>query len=777
MRRLAVLVALVACEAREATPPAPVHYTYPPPPAAWPLGRVNARLGRSQAPQLAAREGIAGEPARGLKLATPWAVPGDGPARAIVYGLDGDKPAVELIDVDKGTIAWRDATTCAGPVVGVTADAVVCTDARGTRAIGIAGKPKWKSEQPFLAMTGDHVVLAGAGEVLVLDAQSGDELAHVPLPAGVATDAILASCGDAGRELFAAGQDGKLARIAEAKGGPAVAWAVAVGNVAGIDACDGASVIVTASSEAGTSLVALARDTGKILGRVDGVRGYWPARDGSERIEIATASGVASWPRDLSSPTAVALPVLGELLGKRGERRLVRATKHAAALLDRRGVRAFVPLAEMGAVLGDDHAIAASWIGSNAQTVRRFRIPPPWRHALRVPVATAPLGVPAELRDLPAPVELDDARAIVAPGGKVRALGGAQLDGDTLYALALADDSAGIARFDLDRRAWAWVREKACGGPQAVGLAVAEDVIACAARGQPATVTAIGKDGATHWTWTTDEVDGVAAAGDVVIAFAGDRATILDAARGSVLGTLASDDGDAMRATAIDVNGTTLVVAYERGRVIARLPRVHLAPAWSLAVDGVVRALAPAGEGVLVELEDGDAFRVDASGQIVALPGIDLGWRAFGDAITGEAAGEAIPPDVMPIAPKVIPKPIPKYDVQENEPPIAVPWKVPPPGPTAWQLAIYELAGGLRARNDYALAPPVDAAAARGGAGSPFVAVYGPGRRSALVVDSKRGDPLRRVVLPDESHAFATVIAGKPVAGALLANPLRVVIF
>ncbi|MGE5181418.1 MAG: hypothetical protein ACM31C_05130 [Acidobacteriota bacterium] len=778
MHRLAVLVALVACEAREAAPPPPAHYTYPPPPAAWPLGAVHARLGRSQAPQLARREGIAGDPAQPLRLPTPWSVPGKGPARAIVYGLDGEQPAVELIDVDQGKVVWRDTRTCAGPVVGVTEHVVVCTDARGTRAIGLDGKPRWKGEQAFIAMTDDHVVVAGAGEAVVLDADTGDELAHVALPAGVTSDSILASCGDAGRELFAAGQDGKLARIAEAKGGPAIAWAVAVGNVAGLEACDGASVLVTASSETGTSLVALARDTGKITGRVDGVRGYWPARDGSDRVEISTDAGVASWPRDLSAPTAVALPVLGELLGKRGERRLVRATKHAAALLDRAGVRGFVPLAEMGAVLGDDHAIAASWLGSAGHTVRRFGIPAPWRRALRVPVAHTALGVPAELRDLPQAATLDDARAVVSAAGKVRAIGGAAVDGDALYALALGDEHAGLARFDLGKRQWMWTRDSACGSPQAVGLAVAADVVVCAARGKPATVTATGKDGTPRWTWTTDDLDAIVAAGDVVVALDADHAFVLGAGQGRVLGSLASDDGDAVRAAVIDVAGTTLVVTYERGRVVARLPRVRMAPAWSIGVDGVVRALAPAGDGVLVELEDGDAFRVDArTGATTALPGIDLAWRAFGDLITGEAPGEPTPPAVMPVPPKVIAKPVPKYEVQEHEPPFSTPWKVPPPGAAAWQLTLYELAGGLRARNDYALAAPVDVAAARGPAGSPVVALYGPGKRDALVIDVERGDPVRRVVLPDEGHAFATMIAGKPVAGAVLANPLRVLLF
>jgi hypothetical protein len=782
VHRLAVLVALVACEAREAPLPPAVHWTYPPPPTAGPLGSPHARIGRSQPPQLVAREGITGEPARPLRLATTWAVPGAGPARAIVYGLEaghagsgGDKPAIELVDIDRGLVMWRDTATCAGPVVGVTAEAIVCTDARGTRALGLDGKPRWRGDQTFLAMTGERVVVAAVGEAVILDAGDGVELARVKLPAAISPDAILASCGDAGRELFASTLDGKLARVAEAKGGPAIAWSVAVGNVAGLDACEGASVLATVSTQTGVALVAIARDTGKLTGRIDGVRGYWPARDGRDRIEVSTTSGVASWSRDLAAPEPVALPVLGELLAKRGELRLVRATKHAAALLDRGGVRAYLPLAEMGAVLGDGHVVAASWLGSAGQSVRRFALPTRWHRPLRIAPPRPALGVPAELRDLPRLAPLDEARAAARPDANAHAIAGVALDADAVYALAVADEAAGIARFDLAAATWRWLRGDACGS-QVVGLAVARELVACAARGKQAVVRALGKDGAPRWTWATDDLDAIVAGGDAVLALDADHAAVLDARDGHLLATLASDDGDAVRATALDVAGTTLVVAYERGRVVARLLGARMAVAWSVAVDGVVRALAPAGDGVLVELDDGDAFRIDArTGDAVALPGLDLAWHALGDVIAGEAGGEPVPPAVMPVAPISIPKPVPRYEVIEREPAIAVPWKVPPPGPAAWQYTLYELSGALRARNDYALAPPVKPALARGAPGSPLVALYGV--REAIAIDAQDGAPLRRVQLPDEGAAFSTVVDGKPIAGIVLPNPLRIVLF
>jgi hypothetical protein len=48
----------------------------------------------------------------------------------------------------------------------------------------------------------------------------------------------------------------------------------------------------------------------------------------------------------------------------------------------------------------------------------------------------------------------------------------------------------------------------------------------------------------------------------------------------------------------------------------------------------------------------------------------------------------------------------------------------------------------------------------------------------ALVIDPHRGDPLRRVALPDAlGPLFSTVVDGKPVVGTILTAPLRAVVF
>ncbi len=822
MRRLAVLLAIAGCDAPAETAAPPRPWVVAPGLSAWPLGMVSGTIGRSQPPQHVLDEGVTGvvEPAGPLRLPTVWAVPGDGPARAIVYGTAGGTQAIELVEIDSGVVRWRDTVGCAGPVVGVTDEVVVCADARGTRAVGLDGKPRWNTDGAmFIAMTGERIAIAGAGEVVIVDAASGDDEAHVKMPSTpdarpapvpargprgaprasapstmpITSDSILATCGDAGRELFAYGQDGRLVRIAEAPGGPKATWAVALDTIAGIDACDGDSVLVTVSTKTGTALVSLARETGAVRGTITDVRGTWPARDGSARIEVSTTGGVARWSRDLALPSeSVAnMPSLGELLAKRGEMRLVRATPLTAALLDGKGVRSYLPLAALGAALGDKAILAGSWLGSPGETVHRIAMPAMYTRALRVSLPRPGVALPAELRDLPGLVDVDGGGAVTRPDTAKRAVAAISLDAyetHVVYAAAVdrapEDDApSSLARFDLRARTWSWSRAEGCGPGTPIGVAVAKAAIVCASRGRRSSVRATARDGAARWEWLADNVDRVAAAGDVVLAFDAGRMTALDANDGHVLATFSSDDGAAMRAAVLDAGGMTMLVTAERGRVIGRLPRAQMAPGWSLAIEGVVADLAPAGDGVLVALEDGDAYRVDArTGTTVPVPGLDLLWRATGELVTGETAGGPIPPagPWLPPPPRVVPRrgPPPERD-PEGPPTLPTTWPAPPPMRASWQYTLYELTGALRVRNDYALAEPITPAPARS-ANAPLVVQSGPSLREVLVLDPERGDPLRRVRLPESAApgmAFSTIVDGKPVVGTLLANPLRVVLF
>ncbi|MEO7732728.1 MAG: hypothetical protein ABIY55_17290, partial [Kofleriaceae bacterium] len=211
-----------------------------------------------------------------------------------------------------------------------------------------------------------------------------------------------------------------------------------------------------------------------------------------------------------------------------------------------------------------------------------------------------------------------------------------------------------------------------------------------------------------------------------------------------------------------------------------------LLPLWSIEVAGVVRGLAASGDGVLVALEDGDAYRIDArSAAITALPGLGLAWHADGDVVAGHTTGGPIPGPEAPVPPPTAaqllrrPLQIARLEI-DTPPPMSTPIAPSPALGDSWQLTLYELTGGLRARNDYALPPPIAAPAIRGPAGSPLVIAYGAGLREVIVLDPRTGDPLRRVQLPAEAApgaVFGTVVDGSPVAGVVLGAPLRVVLF
>jgi hypothetical protein len=806
--RWVVLLALAACEptatAREPAAPPP-SWVVAPAPSGFPLGPVTGRFGRSQPTQPLVELGIAsaGDRLAPLRLATVSAIPGDGPARAVLYGSAGDEAAIDLVEVDRGRVLWRDTRHCAAPIVGATAEAIVCADAGGTRAIGLRGERRWSTHLPFIAFTAGRVAISEPGVSIILDASSGRELARLALPPAVSADAVVASCGDAGRELFAFG-DGKLLYVAEADGRPAIRWAAPIRQVLAIDACEGEVVVVTESAPAGASLVAIDRATGKIAGRLDGVVASWPARDGSGRLEVSTARGVARHRRDLGAPEPIDLPPLGELLASRGDRRLVRVTPLTAVLLDRDGVRAYLPLAAMGAVLGDRALIATSWVGSAGETAHRFGLPPRWNRRLRVLPQRSGVAVDAELRDLPLAVPLETGGAIARPGTGMHAVAAVAIDpADTtaVFAIAVDGERAALVGGDLSLRRWRWQRDDGCGPGTPVALAVAREVVVCGTRGSlavpgaPATVRATGRDGAARWSWVTDHLDAVAAAGDIVVVHAADRITVIDARDGRVRGHLASDDGAAMRAAVVAIDDATLVVTAERGRIVARLG-LGMLPVWSLAVAGTVRALAPSGDGVLVALEDGDAYRVDArTTEVIALPGLGLTWHATGDVVTGHTLGGPIPGTVPPPPPRTGaqrlrrplqilrgprgPRPRPREEI-DTPAPTSTPIAPPPSLGDSWQLTLYELTGGLRARNDYALAAPISPPAVRGPPGSPIVVAHGPGLRDVIVLDPRTGDPLRGVHLPHDAApglVFGTIVDGVPVAGTLLASPLRVVLF
>ncbi|MBA3821518.1 MAG: hypothetical protein H0X17_21725, partial [Deltaproteobacteria bacterium] len=423
-------------------------------------------------------------------------------------------------------------------------------------------------------------------------------------------------------------------------------------------------------------------------------------------------------------------------------------------------------------------------------------IPARYRRELRLPASRPGVAVPAELRDLPVLDALAAGAAATtiaqSDTGKHAVLDVAidPSDSAIVYTLQLErpDDETGtpgIASVDLAKRAWRWQRADACGTGEAVGFAVARDVIACATRTRTtpsATVRATTRAGVASWEWEGDHVDHVAAAGDVVLVHDADRLLVLAATTGALRGRITSDDGARVRAAAVAVGATTFVVSSEGGRIVARVSTGML-PVWSIAVDGVVESIAASAQGVLVALADGDAYRIELpSGVVHPLPGLNLTWRAAGELIAAHTSGGPIPgaPLPRPAPPRGRVSRRPVVELDPERPRTWAPIPMPAPLGDSWQLTLYELTGGLRARNDYGLFPPIAPARERGPAGSPLVVASSPGLREVLVIDARQGNPLRRVQLAEDASpglVFGTIVDGTPVAGAVLQAPLRVVVF
>ena len=276
------------------------------------------------------------------------------------------------------------------------------------------------------------------------------------------------------------------------------------------------------------------------------------------RLEVSTAAGVMLRARDAGARAVSRspLPVLGELLAKRGDRRLVRATPPTAALLDRAACARTCRSRELGAVLGDDAMLAASWLGSHGRdrapaahpaAVSRARCA---SHATPDPV----IACPPSCAILPAAGELAR-RAIAQPGAAMHAVAAIALAGERRSTPRRSSRSRRSTA--VRRRAVRSRRARVAMAARATAAAPARrsrsrsraSVVACAARGEQRQACARRRDdGAPRWEWRGDTVDGVIAAGDVVARHrcrSPDRRSTR--ATATSLGELASDDGGAMR--------------------------------------------------------------------------------------------------------------------------------------------------------------------------------------------------------------------------------------
>lgn len=787
-RRLLVLALIASCDAP--APPVvgpPPAWVYAPAPSGWPLGAPQGRFGRAQAPEPLVSLGIGGAPKSPLRLATLWDVPGGPSARAAVYGYEGARAAVELIDVDAGRVLWRETGLCAGPIVGVTEEAIVCSDGTGVRGVKLDGKTAWRVELPFVAMSEDRVVVAADAQVAIVDAATGDELSRVKMPAGVMAETVVASCGDAGRELFLAGADRMLARVADVKGKPAVTWRAPLGAFEAIDACEGEHVLVKASG----ALVSFARATGAVAGTIADVRGWWRARDGSDRVEVATLGGVASWTRALADSRAeLALP-LGELVSTRGDRRLVRATPQTMVLLDHAGVASYVALAAHTAVLGQSSLVGADWDGSRANAIERVALPERYRRALRLSLPSPGVAVPTELRDLAPLADLPTDDALTKAGAGTASVGPVAIDPaapNVIYVVAgdkpIDDDTPqAIAALDLATKAWRWLRADGCGPGTVTALAVTTDLVVCATQGtRPGSglVRTTTRAGQPRWEWDGEGVDHVVTGASLIAISAGDRAYVLDGAGRQRL-VLATHDG-ALPVAIVDTPAWgPLVIAVQHGRLVARAANLDMLPVWTLAIDGVATAVQRAGDSVLVQLEDGDAYLVAArDGAITAVPGIGLSWQTGADLLAGLVAGGPLYGAPLPVAKPRVPVirgPVRKRPAPDDpeQPSLWTALPLPPVIGAGQQLTIYEPSGGVRVRAEYELGRATWAP--RGPAGSPIVLAADTPEHQVIVIDPRTGAPHQRYRLVGGEALFSTVVNGSPVAGVVIANPLRVALF
>ncbi len=789
------LLALAACETPAAVVAEPdPRWTYPPPPSAWPpaVPRTGAPLGRTEAPLLVASSGLTGTPREPLRDVVIWSVPGDGPARAVIAGRTSPRATTEtidVIDVDRGHVLMRD-SSCRDRVVGVTARSVVCAGPGGAHAIPIDGGARWQTEATFVMQSEAGIVVVRGAEMAVLDPDTGDERARVVPAGGLATELVRAVCGTSGTERYGV-RGGDVIRADAGVAKPT--WTVKLGplsRVRTLDACSGEHVLVDVDLGSRRSLVSIDRATGIVAGRVEDVLAWWrsPRLD---HLHVSLRDGVVEAPRDLGVTTPTGLPRLGPLLAEHRDTRLVVATPGSAVLLGPDRTVRFAVAAE-SAALGDRYLVAATATPAPGRNVRRFVLPAATQDPLGLTHASEGVSVPAELRDLPEPLPPGPAVSIDDSDDAVLQVAMAS-DGRTAYVLLAG---GGVVAIDVERRSRRW-QGGACGGRREDGeargaIAIAGSVVACAvSSGTGATITAVRReDGARMWSRDIERVERLDGAGALVVASSSDRAIVLDATTGETIRHLASDDGGPPRVAVVEVGGETVIVSVERGSVVARLARRAMTALWVRAVDGVVRALSPSRDGVLVVLDDRDAYRLDAAtGAVTMLPAIGVTWTPVDDVLAATTAGGPIPGEAPSPAVatagrriralrRVVRRVLAPLDDPER-PKLWTPIPAPPPAGASTQVTLHALDGGVRARNDYAL---IDATIAphRYADTSPLVLVE-PGAadgQRALVLDPRRGDPLRRVVLPGETRAvLSTTIDGTPVVAGILERPLRLLVF
>ncbi len=794
---LVLVLVLVGCRDHhadrraESPPPAP-RYLLPAPTALPPAPSPARTLGRGPAPdyprpiRLELAPGV-DAPDPPLRVRVVRAVEGTG--LAVASGFIGDSWSAMRIDLERNRVDWVSSVICPGPVVAVTAHRVVCAGGVAMVALDLEnGHEVWRSPLRYRAATDDRLLAideGGVGHLLAI--ADGARLGRVVAPAreplvevhrmcaatpdggaGAAEDAATATALD----LYAWSPAGRLRRLRVGADGAAhLAWSVGAGHTpTQIDVCQPELLVeVPIPGSSLRILTAIDAASGAIVGGPIQVYGWWPAR-GGPGVETSGDDGITLRTRALT-PIRVLIP---QPIGTRpvaavGDDRLIRA--HGGTLVRLAGDGSVTWLAAPAvvddAVITADRLLAGAWLVppmTRAEYPTLFELPPPPaidappRLPPSLPVA-APLGDRVAVQKLGSPVVWRPDAAIDYPDAGHHAVSRPVLDGTALYMATLERRpgpryGAGLAGFDLATRRFTWHRDRVCAANATViGVAVAGPVVVCGAAENepgPAHLSAVARaTGEPRWQRSLPNLDALAGAGEVLIASHGDRAEVLRAADGQTLFQLVSDNRHTPRVVAMVTAAKgqasrTLVVAVEAGgTVVARDPARGGAPVWAVAVRGYVVRLLPAGDRVALALLDGQLYLLDpADGSAVEVAASAPWWQVPGGG-----------------------------DLELAEPAAA-------PGVSG--LAGFGLDGAQRFRAGFAIAPPLGLAALRGVGESPVVAVTYRGMSRALVLDAGSGR-LTGVYELSPRHVrggvFGAIVAGRPVAGAVLQKPAGVVFF
>ena len=742
-RALVVAVALAGCRDAPAPPPAPV--VYPAAAPRWPAPPVTARLGDgaprlvvASAPIVAAQGG----PTTPLAMVTLVGA-ADGPPEAALAGRDAEGPALELIDVDRGVVRWRN-RTAALPAVAVlgarvfaaAGEHVVALD-RGTGAERARFDARWL--HGVAAADGARAVVAtAAGVAIIADDRLGPPAA---LPAGSAATDVAALCAlDGGFAL--AWRDGQLQRWQLDGAAVTVRWSVATPRPERV-ACDAAPMVIVGDGAARAIGV-----DGALVGGPRAAADAWPDPRDPTRVELATVAGVERRTRDLATAEALVPVAAAQLIAAHGARRIVRGLDGDPLLLDGdRAAALAAPAGEPVIVAGATGFLAGPWRWPRVSQQQQ-----PTRYAWPTVPAAAPTLAPPPRELTPTAPRIDLPPAQPLPTGVERA-GGAwavgavtidPFDAERLYAVVLDDRptatrGAGLAAFDLHADRWRWLAPGGCPPGTPIAVAAAGPVVACAARGPvvgAGAVRAIAADtGAPAWRWAGPTVDAILGGGSVVVIIAGAAVEVVDAASGWSLARWRTSDGFLAR-VAVATRGTdTRIASLEHGALVVRSRAIGWLPLIATAIDGAAAAVFAVGDRWAVALADGSLYLVDDGGAATSAGVVAGPWQPRGDRAVVTRPVEGHDGAVLAVDARGIPRVVAAL-------------------PGLWPTAV-----GARA------ALP----------GAPLALATDAG--DAVILDPA-GTPLARVGLPDASaQLFTTVIDGAPAAGAVLAQPLRVVRF